>query len=93
MKSIDYPSAAGMLERAGWVSRGRYESLSYQSVVWENCDRAGRVLSAPLRLPHQGPSLYNSYWIDVCNRHNWDMMMRCGVEEFVNFAAAMELCS
>ena len=92
MMSIDYQSAAGMLERAGWVSGGVYESLSYQSVVWENCDRAARVLSAPLRVsPATG--LYNSYWNDVCNCHNWDMMMRCGVEEFVNFAAAMELCS
>ena len=93
MRGIDYQSAAGMLERAGWVSRGVYESLSYQSVVWESCDQTAKVLTAPLRNPFSCTSLYNSYWIDVCNRHNWDMMMRCGVEEFVNFAAAMELCS
>ena len=95
--AIDYQTAAGMLNLNGWCQASSY-ILGKQVVecVWE---KAGPLWVSPQSIAlrrrvigSRNDEAGMHYELD-CQAHNWLAMKLTGVEEFVNFAAAMELCS
>ena len=91
--AIDYETATGMLNLNGWYpASSAIHGKCVVEIVWE---KAG-----PLRMSPQSIALRrrllgsrNAEAELDCQAHNWLAMKLTGVEEFVNFAAAMELCS
>jgi hypothetical protein len=96
MRVIDYQTAAGMLNLNGWYPASSWTvGKMVVEIVWEKPGPLDSSETMTLRrrvIGSPNDEVGMAFERD-CQAHNWLAMKLTGVEEFVDFAAAMELCS